>query len=41
MYHNFFLPENGAYFEIVWGNMVQSDRPQMPVQYGACALLSG
>jgi hypothetical protein len=40
MFNNFFLPENG-FFKIVRENIVQPDRPQMAVSYGACALLTG
>jgi hypothetical protein len=30
--------ENRVFYEIMWRNMVQPDRPQMALQYGACAL---
>jgi hypothetical protein len=33
--------ENRAGYEIMWKNMVQPDRPQMTVQYGACILHAG
>ena len=33
-----FFNENNAVVEIMWENTVQLDRPQMTVQYGACAL---
>jgi hypothetical protein len=33
--------KNYAIYEIMWKNMVQSDRPQITVQYGACALHAG
>jgi hypothetical protein len=32
------FPENRAVYEIMWKNVVQQDRPQMTIQYGACAL---
>jgi hypothetical protein len=38
MFTNYFL-ENLAVYEIVWNNTIQTDRPQMTVQYGACAFL--
>jgi len=31
MFKNFFPPENHAVYEIVWRNMVKSDRPQMTI----------
>jgi hypothetical protein len=37
----FFCTENRAVYEILWQSMVQPDRPQMAVEHGACALLSG
>jgi hypothetical protein len=33
--------ENGAFYEVMWKNMVQSERPQMTLYYGACALHAG
>jgi hypothetical protein len=33
-----FFSENLTVFQIMWKNMVQPDRPQMIIQYGACAL---
>jgi hypothetical protein len=30
-------PENRAVYEIMWKNMVDPERPQMAIQYGACA----
>jgi len=33
-----FSNENHAVYEIMWKNMVDPDRPQMTVEYGACAL---
>jgi hypothetical protein len=30
-----------AVYEIRWKNMVQLDRPQMIIKYGACALHAG
>ena len=35
----FFFPENPAVYEITWENVIEPDRPQMAIQYGACALL--
>jgi hypothetical protein len=28
-------------YEIMWKNVVESDRPQMTIQYGACASRAG
>ena len=33
--------QNRAVYEIMWENTVMPDRPQMTVQYGACALHAG
>jgi hypothetical protein len=33
--------ENRAMYEIMWKNMVEPDRPQIKIQYGACALQAG
>jgi len=30
--------ENFAVYELIWKYMVESDRPQMTVQHGACVL---
>jgi hypothetical protein len=30
-----FLDENLSIYEITWKNMVESDSPQMTIQYGA------
>jgi len=30
--------ENRAVYEIMWENTVEPDRPQITIQYGACAL---
>ena len=35
-----FFPENSAVCEVMWENMVQLDRQQMTVEYGACALFT-
>jgi hypothetical protein len=35
------FPENRAVYEIMWKNMVQGNRPQMTIEYGACALHAG
>ena len=32
------FPENRAVYEIMWKSIVEPDRPQMTVAYGACAL---
>jgi len=39
-FDNFFF-ENRAVYEIMWKHIVQPDRPQMTVEYGACALHAG
>jgi hypothetical protein len=41
MFNKFFFPENRAVYEIMWQNIVQPDRPQMTILYGACALHAG
>ena len=41
MSNQFFPPENGAVYEIMWTNTTKPDRPQMKTQYGARALHSG
>jgi len=33
--------ENHAVYEIMWRNMEEPDRPQMTIQYGACAFHAG
>jgi hypothetical protein len=34
-----FFPENRGVYEIMWKkNMAEPERPQMTIQYGACAL---
>jgi hypothetical protein len=38
MSYNLFS-ENCAVYEIMWKYMVQLDRPQVTIQYGACAAL--
>ena len=38
---NIIFSENLAVYEIMWKNMVQEDRPQMTIKYGACALQAG
>jgi hypothetical protein len=35
----FFL--NRAVYEIMWENVVEPEKPQMTIQYGACALHAG
>jgi len=37
----FFFLENRGVYEIMWKYIVQPDRPQMTIQYGACALHAG
>jgi len=32
------FPENGAIYEIMWENIVQQEKSQMTIKYGACAL---
>jgi len=32
------FPKNRTVFETMWKNMVEPERPQMAIQYGACAL---
>ena len=39
MFSNFFLISN--FYEILWKNMVQTDRPHMTIYCGACALHAG
>jgi hypothetical protein len=42
MFNNFFFfSENRAVYEIKWKHMVEPERPQMTIQYGACALHAG
>jgi hypothetical protein len=38
---NNFPPENRAVYEIMWRKLVESERPQMTTQHGACALHAG
>jgi len=35
------FPENRTVYEVMWKNMVESDRPQATSYYGACALHAG
>jgi hypothetical protein len=35
------IPENHAVCEIIWQNVVERNRPQMTIQYGACIVYSG
>ena len=37
----FFLPENRAVYKIMWKSIVDREKPQMTIQYGACALHAG
>jgi hypothetical protein len=39
--YNNFLSVNRAVHELMWKNVVGPDRPQMTIQYGACALHVG
>ena len=39
MFNNF--SKNHAVYEITWKNMVEPERPQMTIKYGACALRAG
>jgi len=41
MFNDFFPPENRAVYEVMWKNNIQPDRPQMAIEYGACALHVG
>ena len=36
-----FFPESRAFYEIMWKNMIETDRLQMTIHYGACALHAG
>ena len=36
-----FFPENRVVYEIMCQNMVEPDRPQMAILFGACALHAG
>jgi hypothetical protein len=36
-----FFSENRAVCEIMWKNMVEPDRSQVAIEYGACALHAG
>ena len=36
--HSIFFPENRDVYEIMWKNMVETDRPYVTIQFGACAL---
>jgi len=40
MFNNAF-PENRAVGETMWKNMVEPDRPQVTIYYGACAFNAG
>jgi hypothetical protein len=40
MFNNFF-PENHDVYEIKSKNMVEPERPQVTIEYGACALRVG
>jgi hypothetical protein len=33
--------EDRAVYEIMWKNVVQTDKPQMTIKYGACAVYAG
>jgi len=37
----FFPPGNGAVYDITWKNVIETDRSQMSIYYGACALHAG
>jgi hypothetical protein len=32
------IPKIVPFYEIMWKNMIQPDRPHMTIQYGACVL---
>jgi hypothetical protein len=40
MFNNF-VSENRIVYEIMSKNVVEPERPQMTIQYGACALHAG
>jgi hypothetical protein len=40
IFNTFFFKNHGVY-EIMWKNIVQPDRPQISMQYGACAVHAG
>ena len=35
------FPEIRAFYDVMWNNMVEADRPQTAIQHGACALRDG
>jgi hypothetical protein len=39
--NNKFFSEDFSIYELMWKNMLEADRPQVTVQYGACALHAG
>ena len=39
-FKNFFY-ENGVFYEIMWKNITDPDRPHITIKYGACALHTG
>jgi len=39
--HSMTFSENRAFYELMWTNIVQPDRSQMIIQYGASALRAG
>jgi hypothetical protein len=41
VFSNFFFPEILAVYDKTWKNIVEPDRPQMAIKYGACALHAG
>jgi hypothetical protein len=41
IFKTYSFSENRAVYDIMWKNMAQSDRPQMIIYYGACALRAG
>jgi hypothetical protein len=41
LFSTVFFSENRAVYEIMWKNMVEPDRPQMTILYGALALPAG
>jgi len=40
-FYSVMISENRAVCEMLWENMVKSDRLQMKMQYGACPLPAG
>jgi len=41
MFNNCVFPESRVVCKTMWENMVEPDRPQMTIKYGACAMHVG